>query len=33
MLSQEMDALTVECLPAKIPATIELDVTSLAEPD
>jgi len=33
VLSQEMDTLTVECLPAKIPATIELDVTSLAEPD
>jgi len=33
VLSQEMDTLTVECLPAKIPATIEMDVTSLAEPD
>lgn len=33
VLSQEMDTLTVECLPAKIPATLELDVTSLAEPD
>ena len=33
VLSREMDTLTVECLPAKIPATIELDVSSLAEPD
>jgi len=33
MLSQELDDLTVECLPAKIPATIELDVAPLAEPD
>ena len=33
VLSQEMDTRSVECLPAKIPATIELNVASLTEPD
>ena len=32
-LVQELDNLTVECLPAKIPTTIELDVSSLTEPN
>lgn len=32
-LLQDFDTLSVECLPAKIPATIELDVSSLAEPN
>jgi large subunit ribosomal protein L25 len=32
-LVQELDALTVECLPAKIPSGIELDISSLAESD
>lgn len=32
-LMQELDALTVECLPAKIPAEIELDISSLTEPE
>lgn len=31
-LMQELDSLTVECLPAKIPAEIELDISSLTEP-
>lgn len=31
-LMQELDTLTVECLPAKIPAEIELDISSLTEP-
>jgi len=33
MLVQDFHALTVECLPAKIPASIELDVSSLLEVD
>jgi len=32
-LMQELDTLTVECLPAKIPAEIELDISSLTEPE
>lgn len=32
-LVQELDVLTVECLPAKIPTTIELDISSLTEPN
>jgi large subunit ribosomal protein L25 len=32
-LVQELDNLTVECLPAKIPTTIELDISSLTEPN
>jgi len=31
MLTQELDTLTVECLPAKIPASVELDISSLTE--
>jgi len=31
MLMQELDTLTVECLPAKIPASVELDISSLTE--
>jgi large subunit ribosomal protein L25 len=31
MLSHELGALTVECLPAKIPNSIEVDISSLAE--
>ena len=30
-LVQELDTLTVECLPANIPASIELDISSLTE--
>jgi len=30
-LMQELDTLTVECLPAKIPAEIQLDISSLTE--
>jgi large subunit ribosomal protein L25 len=30
-LVQELDTLTIECLPAKIPTTIELDISSLTE--
>jgi len=30
-LVQELDTLTVECLPAKIPTTIELNISSLTE--
>jgi len=33
MLVQELDTLSVECLPAKIPASIELDLSPLTEPD
>jgi len=33
MLEHELETLTVECLPGKIPASIEVDVGSLAEPD
>lgn len=32
MLDHELDALSVECLPAKIPTTIEVDISSLADP-
>lgn len=32
MLAQELDALHVECLPGKIPETIEVDVSHLSEP-
>ena len=28
---QELNTLTVECLPAKIPASVELDISSLTE--
>ena len=31
MLMQELDTLTVECLPGKIPASVELDISSLTE--
>ncbi len=33
MLSQELNELSIQCLPANIPNSIEIDVTSLAEPD
>jgi len=33
MLEHELGTLTVECLPAKIPARIEIDISSLAEPE
>jgi large subunit ribosomal protein L25 len=33
MLEHELDTLTVECLPAKIPASLEVDISSLTEPD
>jgi len=33
MLVQELNTLDIECLPAKIPASIELDLTSLTEPE
>ena len=33
MLEHELGTLTVECLPAKIPTGIEVDISSLAEPD
>ncbi len=33
MLAQELNALSVECLPAKIPASVEVDVASLTESD
>ena len=32
-LAQELNTLTVECLPAKIPARVELDISSLTEPE
>jgi len=32
MLDRELDTLHVECLPGKIPDTIEVDVSSLSEP-
>jgi len=32
MLAHELDALSVECLPAKIPTIIEVDISSLTEP-
>jgi len=31
MLEHELGALTVECLPAKIPANLEVDINSLTE--
>lgn len=31
-LIQELNTLTVECLPAKIPANLEVDISSLTEP-
>lgn len=33
MLAQELNTLSIECLPANIPDSIEVDVSSLAEPD
>jgi large subunit ribosomal protein L25 len=33
MLDHELGTLTVECLPAKIPASLEVDISSLAEPE
>jgi len=33
MLLHEFESLTVECLPAKIPASIELDISCLTEPE
>ena len=33
MLVQELNTLTVECLPAKIPARVEVDLNSLTEPE
>ncbi len=33
MLEHELDTLTIECLPAKIPAGIEVDISSLTEPE
>ena len=33
MLVQDLNTLTVECLPAKIPTNVELDLSSLTEPD
>jgi large subunit ribosomal protein L25 len=33
MLTQEFNTLNVQCLPANIPNSIEVDVTSLTEPD
>ena len=33
MLAHELDTLTVECLPAKIPTSLEVDISSLTEPD
>jgi len=32
-LLQELDTLSVECLPTKIPASVELDISSLTEAD
>jgi large subunit ribosomal protein L25 len=32
MLEHELEAFTVECLPAKIPANIEVDISSFTEP-
>ena len=32
-LVQELNSLTIECLPASIPDNVELDVTSITEPD
>jgi large subunit ribosomal protein L25 len=33
MLEHELGTLTIECLPAKIPNNIEVDISSLTEPD
>ena len=33
MLAQELNTLSVQCLPANIPNSIEVDVTSLTDPD
>jgi large subunit ribosomal protein L25 len=33
MLEHELDTLTIECLPAKIPTGIEVDISSLNEPE
>lgn len=33
MLVQELNTLTVECLPAKIPTSVELDLSCLTEPE
>jgi large subunit ribosomal protein L25 len=33
MLIQELTTLTVECLPAKIPASVEVDISPLSEPE
>ena len=33
MLSQELNELSIQCLPADIPNSIEVDVSSLTEPD
>jgi len=33
MLVQELNTLAIECLPAKIPSDIELDLSSLTEPE
>ncbi len=32
-LAHELNTITVECLPAKIPAHVELDISSLTEPE
>jgi len=32
MLEHELDTLTIECLPAKIPANLEVDISSFTEP-
>jgi large subunit ribosomal protein L25 len=32
MLEHELETLTVECLPAKIPASLEVDISSFTEP-
>ena len=32
MLEHELEALTIECLPAKIPASVEVDISSFTEP-
>lgn len=32
MLEHELDTLTIECLPAKIPANMEVDISSFTEP-
>lgn len=33
MLEHELGTLTVECLPAKIPSSLEVDISSLTEPE